>query len=135
MRAAAMRYWRAGERILVKEDHGDKALYYEVLKSSEVKKVVVEEFERTKGSGTGILAFPLRDNFLGELVGSMYSVLQELFNLAATVYLEHFAKNHGEHYMSLEQVTDNNNGSEEDYEANDPGEKVSEDYANKMHME
>ena len=38
--------------------------------------------------------------------------------------------------MSLEQVTDHNEGSEEDYEANDPGEgEISEDYANKMHIE
>ena len=56
MSAAAVRYWRASERISVKEDHGDKAPYYEgcrLLKSSEVNKVVVEEFERTKGSGAG----------------------------------------------------------------------------------
>ncbi|PFX15918.1 hypothetical protein AWC38_SpisGene19842 [Stylophora pistillata] len=53
MRVAAVRYWRAGERISVKEDHGDKAVYYEgrrILKSSEVNKVVVVEFEKTKGS-------------------------------------------------------------------------------------
>lgn len=31
---------------------------------------------------------------------------------AATVYLGHFAKNHGERYVSLEQVTDHNDGSE-----------------------
>ena len=67
MRAAAVRYWRAGGRISVKEDYGDKALYYEgrrLLKSSEVNKIVVEEFERTKGSGAGKLACSLRDNFL-----------------------------------------------------------------------
>ena len=48
MRAAAVWYWRAGGRISVKEDHGDKALYCEgrrLLKSSEVNKIVVEEFE------------------------------------------------------------------------------------------
>ena len=67
MRAAAVRHWRAGGRISVKEDHGDKALYYEgrrLLKSSEVNKVGVEEFEGTKGSGAGKLACSLRDNFL-----------------------------------------------------------------------
>ena len=67
MRAAAVRHWRAGVRISVKEDHGDKARYYEgrrLLKSSEVNKVGVEEFERTKGSGAGKLACSLRDNFL-----------------------------------------------------------------------
>ena len=56
MSATAVRYWRAGGRISVKDDHGDKTLYYEgcrLLKSSEVNKVVVEEFERTKGSGAG----------------------------------------------------------------------------------
>ena len=51
------------------------------------------------------------------------------------MYLGHFAKNHGEHYVSLEQVTDHNDGGEEDYEANDLGEEeISEDYANKMHL-
>ena len=48
----------------------------------------------------------------------------------------HFAENQGEHYVSLEQVTDHNNGSDKEYEANDPGEgEISEDYANKMHIE
>ena len=68
MCVAAMRYWRAGERISVKEDLGDKALYYEgcqMLKSQEVNKVVVVEFERTKGSGAGKLASSLRDNLFG----------------------------------------------------------------------
>ncbi|PFX11485.1 hypothetical protein AWC38_SpisGene24765, partial [Stylophora pistillata] len=52
---------------------------------------------------------------------------------AATVYLGHFAKNHGEHYINLEQFTDHNDGSEEDYEANDLEEgEASADYANKM---
>lgn len=37
-----------------------------MLKSSQVNKVVVEEFESKKGSGAGKLACPLRDNFLGE---------------------------------------------------------------------
>ena len=51
---------------------------------------------------------------------------------AATVYLGHFAENQGEHYVSLEQVTDHNNGIEKEYEANDPSEgEISEDYANK----
>ena len=56
MSATAVRYWRAGGRISVKDDHGDKALYYKgcrLLKSSEVNKVMVEEFERMKGSGAG----------------------------------------------------------------------------------
>ena len=51
MRVAAVQYWRAGERISVKEDHGDKALYYEgrrMLKSSESNETVVEKFEKTK---------------------------------------------------------------------------------------
>ena len=67
MRAAAVRHWRAGGRISVKEDHGDKALYYEgrrLLNSIKVNKVGVEEFERTKGSGAGKLACSLRENFL-----------------------------------------------------------------------
>ena len=41
MCAAVLRYWRAGGRILVKEDHGDKALYYEgrkIQKLTEVNK-------------------------------------------------------------------------------------------------
>ena len=39
---------------------------------------------------------------------------------AATAYLEHFAKNPDEHCMSLERVTDHNDGKEENYEENDP---------------
>ena len=42
MRAAAVRYWRAGGRISVRENHGDRTLCYEghrMLKSSEVNKV------------------------------------------------------------------------------------------------
>ena len=42
MRAAAVRYWRAGGRISVRENHGDRAPCYEghrMLKSSEVNKV------------------------------------------------------------------------------------------------
>ena len=55
---------------------------------------------------------------------------------AATVYLGHFAENQGEHCVSLEQVTDHNNGIEKEYEANDPSEgEISEDYANKMRIE
>ena len=55
---------------------------------------------------------------------------------AATVYLGHFAENQGDHYVSLEQVADYNDDSEKDYDANDPGEgEISEDYANKMHIE
>ena len=64
MPEAAVRYWRASGRISVKEDHGAKALYYEerlMLNSSQVNKVVVEEFESKKGSGAGKLACPLRD--------------------------------------------------------------------------
>ena len=78
MRAAAVRYWRAGGKISVKADHGDKALYYEgrrLLKSSEVNKVVVEEFERTKGSGAGKLACSLRDNFLGVSRAKIQTIL------------------------------------------------------------
>ena len=41
----------------------------------------------------------------------------------ATVYLGHIAKNQGEHYVSLKQVTDHNNDSEEEYKENDPGER------------
>ena len=55
---------------------------------------------------------------------------------AATVYLGHFAENRGEHYVSLEQVTDHKNGIEKEYEENDPSEgEISEDYANKMRIE
>ena len=55
---------------------------------------------------------------------------------AATVYLGHFAENQGEHYKSLEHVADHNDAGEKEYDANDPGEReISEDYANKMHIE
>ncbi|PFX27828.1 hypothetical protein AWC38_SpisGene7461 [Stylophora pistillata] len=35
---------------------------------------------------------------------------------AATVYLGHFTENYSEHSVSLEQVTDHNGGSEDNYE-------------------
>ena len=55
---------------------------------------------------------------------------------AATVYLGHSAENHGEHYVSSEQVADHNDANEREYDANDPGEgEISKDYANKMHIE
>ena len=55
---------------------------------------------------------------------------------AADVYLTHFAKNHKEHYVSLEQVAGHNDSSEDDCEVNDSGErKISKDYANEMHIE
>ena len=38
--------------------------------------------------------------------------------------------------MSLEQVADHSDGSKKQYDVNDPGEgKISENYANKMHIE
>ena len=77
-RGAAVRYRRAGGRISVKEDHGDKAPYFEgrrLLKSSEVNKVVVEEFERMKRSGVGKLACSLRDNFLGVSRAKIQTIL------------------------------------------------------------
>ena len=68
IRTATVRYWRAKGKILVKDDNGKKALYYEgrrMLRSSEVNKIVAEEFDRTKGSGATKLASCLRDNFVG----------------------------------------------------------------------
>ncbi|PFX18250.1 hypothetical protein AWC38_SpisGene17396 [Stylophora pistillata] len=77
----------------------------------------------------------VRSQPVKEMVDSMCSVRTQVFS-AATVYPGQFAKNHGEDYASLEQVTDYNDGSEGDYEGNDPGEgEISEDYANKMYME
>ena len=35
---------------------------------------------------------------------------------AATVYLGHSAENHGEHYVSSEQVADHNDANEKEYE-------------------
>ena len=46
-----------------------------MLKSSEVKKVVVEEFERTQGSCAGKLACSLRDNFLGVSRAKIQTIL------------------------------------------------------------
>ena len=55
---------------------------------------------------------------------------------AATVYLGHSAENHGEHYVSSEQVAGHNDANERECDANDPGEgEISKDYANKMHIE
>ena len=69
IRTATVRYWRAKGKISVKDDNGKKALYYEsrpmLLESSEVNKIVAEEFDRTKGSGATKLASCLRNNFVG----------------------------------------------------------------------
>ncbi|XP_022806163.1 KRAB-A domain-containing protein 2-like [Stylophora pistillata] len=46
-----------------------------MLKSSEVNKVVVEEFERTKGSGASKLACSLKDNFLGVSRAKIQTIL------------------------------------------------------------
>ena len=62
-----------------KEDHGIRALYYEgrrLLKSSAVNKVVVEEFERTKGSGAGKLVCSVRENFLGVSRAKIQTILK-----------------------------------------------------------
>lgn len=36
-----------------------------MLRSSEINKIVAEEFDQTKGSGAEKLAFSFRDNFIG----------------------------------------------------------------------
>ena len=36
-----------------------------MLRSSEINKIVAEEFDQTKGSGAEKLAFSLSDNFIG----------------------------------------------------------------------
>lgn len=68
MRTAALRFWRSKGRLSVKEENGKKALYLDgrrMLRSSEINKIVAEEFDRTKGSGAAKLACSLRDNFIG----------------------------------------------------------------------
>ena len=52
-------------------------------------------------------------SFLG--VGGQHVFSPSASISAATVYIGHFAENQDEHYVSLEQVTDQNDGSEEDY--------------------
>ena len=47
--------------------------FMSLWKSSEVNKVLVEEFERTKGSGVGMLASLLKDNFSGVELKYNYS--------------------------------------------------------------
>lgn len=68
MRTAAVRFWRSKGRLSVKEENGKKVLYLDgrrMLRSSEINKIVAEEFDRTKGSGAAKLACSLRDNFTG----------------------------------------------------------------------
>ena len=48
MRTAAVRFWRAKGRILVKEEKGKKELYFDgrrMLRSSEVNEIVAREFD------------------------------------------------------------------------------------------
>ena len=71
LKARRNHQWKKGRKQCVQLlcDTGEPAEGYQwkrrrLLKSSEVNKVGVEEFERTKGSVAGKLACSLRDNFL-----------------------------------------------------------------------
>ena len=85
MRTAAVRFWRAKGRILVKEEKGKKELYFDgrqMLRSSEVNEIVEREFDRTKGSGAAKLACGLRDNF----VGLSHDKIQNILNTDKSHY-------------------------------------------------
>ena len=62
MRTAATRYWRG------RRSQGEKNTIFRgrrMIKSSEVKKIVAEEFDKAKGSGAAKLACSLKDTFVG----------------------------------------------------------------------
>ena len=78
IRTATVRYWRAKGKISVKDDNGKKALYYgsrRMLRSSEVNKIVADEFDRTKRSGATKLASCLSHNFVGTIPDKIQNIL------------------------------------------------------------
>jgi len=67
-RSAAVRYCIYKGEIKVVEENGQKVLYSKgrrILRVSEIRKVVTEEFIRTKGSGAAKLVCSLKQNFAG----------------------------------------------------------------------
>ena len=69
-RSAMVRYWRAQGDLIVKEVGSckfirSKAKGRRILRVSEVRKVVADEYERVKGSGAAKLVSSLKQNFVG----------------------------------------------------------------------
>lgn len=67
-RTTSVQYWRADGKITIKEGNGKKILYFQgrrMLRTSEINKLVGDEFDRTKGSGAAKLVCSLRENYVG----------------------------------------------------------------------
>ena len=67
-RTASVQYWRADGKIMTKEENGKKILSFQghqMLRISEINKLVMDEFDWTKGSGAAKLVSSLRENYVG----------------------------------------------------------------------
>ena len=67
-KSAAIHLWRSGGQLSIREENRKEVLLYKnlrVLRSSEVNRVVADEFHRTKGSGARKIACSLKENFVG----------------------------------------------------------------------
>ena len=66
--SAAIRLWRSRGQLSIREENSKEVLFYKnlrVLRSSEVNRVVADEFHRTKGSGARKIVCSLKENFVG----------------------------------------------------------------------
>ena len=67
-KSAAIRLWRSRGQLSIREENSKEVLFYKnlrVLRSSEVNRVVADEFHRTKGSGARKIVCSLKENFVG----------------------------------------------------------------------
>lgn len=67
-KSAAIRLWRSRGQLSIREENSKEVLLYKnlrVLRSSEVNRVVADEFHRTKGSGARKIVCSLKENFVG----------------------------------------------------------------------
>lgn len=69
-RSVMVRYWRAQGDLIVKKVGGCKFIHSKakgrrILRVSEVRKVVADEYDRVKGSGASKLVSSLKQNFAG----------------------------------------------------------------------
>ena len=66
--SAAIRLWRSRGQMGIREENSKEVLFYKnlrVLRSSEVNRVVADEFHRTKGSGARKIVCSLKEDFVG----------------------------------------------------------------------
>ena len=67
-RSAAIRLWRSNGQLEVRTENSKEVLFlkgHRMLRSSEINRLVANEFHRTKGSGARKIVCSLKDNFVG----------------------------------------------------------------------